>query len=113
MAIILMERNIESILSELSIDYRFYGNTHNKKTFSNVTSIQQGREEDLCYCSFDGEEAISLISKCNAGIILCKNSLGDFINQGSLCYYYYKCSCKLNHLTHLTKEREKNILESF
>jgi UDP-3-O-[3-hydroxymyristoyl] glucosamine N-acyltransferase len=76
-----MERNIESILSELSIDYHFYGNTHNKKTFRNVTTIQHGREEDLCYCSFDGEEAISFISKCNAGIILCKNSLEDLINQ--------------------------------
>jgi hypothetical protein len=75
-----MERNIESILSELGIDYHFYGNTHNKKTFRNVTTIQQGRVEDLCYCSFDG--AISLISMSNAGIILCKKSLKDFINQG-------------------------------
>jgi hypothetical protein len=72
-----MERNIESILSELGIDYHFYVNTHNKKTFRNVTTIQQGREEDLCYCSFDGEEAISLISRCNAGIILCKKSLKE------------------------------------
>jgi UDP-3-O-[3-hydroxymyristoyl] glucosamine N-acyltransferase len=30
----------------------------------------------------DGEEAISLISKSNAGIILCKRSLEDSINQG-------------------------------
>lgn len=77
-----MERNIESILSELGIDYHFYRNTKNKKTFRNVTTIQQGKEEDLCYCSFDGEEAISLISKSNAGIILCKRSLEDSINQG-------------------------------
>jgi UDP-3-O-[3-hydroxymyristoyl] glucosamine N-acyltransferase len=77
-----MERNIESFLSELDIDYRFYGTTQNNKTFRNVTTIQQGREEDLCYCSFDGEDAISFISKSNAGIILCKKSLTDFINQG-------------------------------
>jgi UDP-3-O-[3-hydroxymyristoyl] glucosamine N-acyltransferase len=77
-----VERNIESILSELGIEYRFYRNTDNKKTFRNVTTIQQGKEEDLCYCSFDGEEAISLISRSNAGIILCKRSLEDSINQG-------------------------------
>jgi UDP-3-O-[3-hydroxymyristoyl] glucosamine N-acyltransferase len=77
-----VERNIESILSELGIDYHFYRNTKNKKTFRNVTTIQQGKEEDLCYCSFDGEEAISLISSSNAGIILCKRSLEDSINQG-------------------------------
>jgi UDP-3-O-[3-hydroxymyristoyl] glucosamine N-acyltransferase len=80
-AIILMERNIESILSELGIDYHFYGNTHNKKTFRNVATIQQGREDDLCYCSFDGEEAVSIISKSNAGIILCKNSLKEFLDE--------------------------------
>ena len=77
-----MEGNIESILSELGIDYHFYRNTKNKKTFRNVTTIQQGKEEDLCYCSFDGDEAISLISRSNAGIILCKRSLEDSINQG-------------------------------
>jgi UDP-3-O-[3-hydroxymyristoyl] glucosamine N-acyltransferase len=80
-AIILVERNIESILSELGINYHFYGNTHNKKTFRNVATIQQGKEDDLCYCSFDGEEAVSIISKSNAGIILCKNSLKEFLDQ--------------------------------
>jgi UDP-3-O-[3-hydroxymyristoyl] glucosamine N-acyltransferase len=63
-----MEKNIESILLELGIDYHLSGNI--KKTFRNVATIEQGKEEDLCYCSFDGEEALSLISKSNAGIIL-------------------------------------------
>ena len=76
-----MERNIESILSELGIDYHFYGDTKKKETFRNVTTIQQGKEEDLCYCSFNGEEAISIISKSNAGIILCKTSLKEFIDN--------------------------------
>ena len=74
-----MEKSIESILFELGIDYRLYGNF--KKTFRNVATIEQGKEEDLCYCSFDGEEALSLISKSNAGIILCKGSLEKAIAQ--------------------------------
>lgn len=74
-----MEKSIEPILSELGIDYLLYGNP--KKTFRNVATIQQGKEEDLCYCSFDGEEALSLISKSNAGIILCKGSLEKAIDQ--------------------------------
>jgi hypothetical protein len=82
-----MERNIESILFGLSIDYHFYGNTHNKKTFRNVTTIQQGREEDLCYCSFDGEEAISGISRCNTGIILCKRIL-SIKDEANNCSYH-------------------------
>lgn len=76
-----MEWNIESTLSDLGIDFQFYRNTKNKKTFRNVTTIQQGKQEDLCYCSFDGEEAISLISQSRAGIILCKRSLEEFIDQ--------------------------------
>jgi UDP-3-O-[3-hydroxymyristoyl] glucosamine N-acyltransferase len=74
-----MEKSIESILFELGIDYRPYGDF--KKTFRNVATIEQGKEEDLCYCSFDGEEALSLISKSNAGIILCKGSLEEAIAQ--------------------------------
>jgi UDP-3-O-[3-hydroxymyristoyl] glucosamine N-acyltransferase len=77
-----MNIDIESMLSELGIDYRLNGNI--KKTFRNVTTIQQGKEEDLCYCSFDDEDAISLISNSNAGIILCKTSLEAFIDRSSL-----------------------------
>jgi UDP-3-O-[3-hydroxymyristoyl] glucosamine N-acyltransferase len=77
-----MEINVESVLSDLGISYLFYGNTSDKKekTFRNVATIQQGKEDDLCYCSFDGEEAVSIISKSNAGIILCKNSLKEFLD---------------------------------
>jgi UDP-3-O-[3-hydroxymyristoyl] glucosamine N-acyltransferase len=78
MALYLWKRILDSFF--LNLVSIIYGNTHNKKTFRNVTTIQQGREEDLCYCSFDGEEAVSLISRCNAGIILCKKRLK--VNQG-------------------------------
>jgi UDP-3-O-[3-hydroxymyristoyl] glucosamine N-acyltransferase len=74
-----MEKNIESILLELGIDFRLCGNI--KKTFRNVATIQQGKEGDLCYCSFEGEEALSLISKSNAGIILCGGGLEKAIAQ--------------------------------
>jgi UDP-3-O-[3-hydroxymyristoyl] glucosamine N-acyltransferase len=74
-----MDISIESTLSDLGIDYRLNGNI--KRTFRSVATIQQGKEDDLCYCSFDGEEAISIISKSNAGIILCKNSLKRLLDQ--------------------------------
>lgn len=75
-----MKWNIESMLIELGIDYRC-GNIKNKSIFRNVATIQQGKEGDLCYCSFDGEEAVSLISKSSAGIILCEKGLEGFIDQ--------------------------------
>ncbi|MFZ0202867.1 MAG: UDP-3-O-(3-hydroxymyristoyl)glucosamine N-acyltransferase [Nitrososphaeraceae archaeon] len=74
-----MEKNIESILLELGIDFRLCGNI--KKTFRNVATIQQGKDGDLCYCSFEGEEALSLISKSNADIILCGEDLEKAIAQ--------------------------------
>lgn len=77
-----MDKDIESILSELSIDYRLYGDI--KRTFRNVATIQQGKEEDLCYCSFEGEEAVSLIFKSNAGIILCKRSVRELVSRSNL-----------------------------
>lgn len=77
-----MEFNVESVLSDLGISYLFYGNNADKKnTFRHVATIQQGKEDDFCYCSFDGEEAISIISKSNAGIIICKKSLKGFLDQ--------------------------------
>src|ERR671915_2469070 len=78
-----MEYNIESVLSDLGISYTFYGNggDNKKKTFRRVATLQQGKEDDLCYCSFEGEEAVSIISTSNAGIILCKNSLKEFLDQ--------------------------------
>jgi UDP-3-O-[3-hydroxymyristoyl] glucosamine N-acyltransferase len=87
-----MDISIESILSDLGIDYRLDGNI--KKTFRNVATIQQGKEDDLCYCSFDGEEAVSIISKSNAGIILCKNSLKEFLDQ---YYQVPKNNTQLRH----------------
>lgn len=51
-----------NLLSDLGSSYLFYGNTTDKKkTFRSVAIIQQGKEDDLCYCSFDSEEAVSII----------------------------------------------------
>src|ERR687896_1364286 len=87
-----MDISIESILSEIGIDYRLVGNI--KKTFRSIATIQQGKEDDLCYCSFDGEEAVSIISKSNAGIILCKNSLKELLDQ---YYQVRKSKTSLEH----------------
>ena len=92
-----MERDIEFILSDLGIDFQYLGNIKKQTKFSSVATIQQGKEEDLCYCSFDGKEALSLISKSNAGIILCKRSLEEFIdknyyNNNNYNYYHYQSS---------------------
>ncbi len=84
-----MESNVESVLSDLGISYHFYGNAGDKKkkTFRRVATIQQGKEDDLCYCSFDGEEAVSII-------ILCKKSLKEFLDE---YYQVPKNNTQLRH----------------
>jgi len=100
--------NIESVLSHLGFDYRLKdGNIEKKTLFKNVSTIQQAKEEDLCYCSFEGEEAVSLISKSHAGIILCKNSVESFIDQ----YYQRATEDKEQQQQHLVLDQKQKQKE--
>jgi UDP-3-O-[3-hydroxymyristoyl] glucosamine N-acyltransferase len=99
--------NIESVLSHLGFDYRLKdGNIEKKTLFKNVSTIQQAKEEDLCYCSFEGEEAVSLISKSHAGIILCKNSVESFIDQ-----YYQRATEDKEQQQHLVLDQKQKQKE--
>jgi hypothetical protein len=95
--------NIEYVLSHLGLDYRLKdGNIKKKTLFKNVSTIQQAKEEDLCYCSFEDEEAVSLISKSHGGIILCKNSVESFIDQ-----YYQRATEDKEHHRHLVLDHQQ------
>lgn len=67
-----MEWDIEVLLSKEDVVSRSEGS---KIKIKNVSSINDATENDLSFCYYDGEKAASLISKSNAGVILCKNSL--------------------------------------
>jgi UDP-3-O-[3-hydroxymyristoyl] glucosamine N-acyltransferase len=65
-----------SALTELGINYSFYGteNVHAIKV-KKITSINTATNQDLAFCSLDGEEAVATISKSNARAILCNKIL--------------------------------------
>ena len=75
-----MEWDIEVLLSGEGVEYSSEGTRIKVK---NVSSINEATENDLSFCYYDGEKAASLISKSNAGVILCKNGLEGAIHPKS------------------------------
>lgn len=72
-----MEWDIQLLLSNLGTNNHPEG--PNRKIQS-VCSIKEASENDLSFCYYHGEKGASIISKSNAGVILCKNSLEGMIH---------------------------------
>ena len=64
--------NASSIVSNFELNYKTLGDAI---TIESVSSLEDAKNNDLTFCSFEGDAAISKISKSDAGIILCKKSL--------------------------------------
>ena len=76
--------NIESVLSDLDIEYTTDSNdsSRNHKYVRKVASINEATGQDLTYCSSnDVKSAISSISKAQARVILCDNSLARIASR--------------------------------
>ncbi len=67
-----MEWDIEQLLSSRGVIYRSEGP---KRKIKSVSSIEEASEDQLSFCYYEGEKGASLISKSNAGVILCKKSI--------------------------------------
>jgi UDP-3-O-[3-hydroxymyristoyl] glucosamine N-acyltransferase len=80
--------NIESLLSDLRVEYQTNGPTQSK-IISGVASIKEATEDELSFCYHEGEKGASLISQSKAGVILCKKALEGLIQQrpGSQIFY--------------------------
>jgi UDP-3-O-[3-hydroxymyristoyl] glucosamine N-acyltransferase len=64
--------DIQSILSDIGIEYSFLGP---QKMITGVSSLKEATQDDLSFCWYEGENAASLISESKAGVILCKKSI--------------------------------------
>jgi hypothetical protein len=76
--------NIESVLPDLDIEYTTDSNdlSHNHKYVRKVASTNKATSQDLTYCSSnDVKSAISSISKAQARVILCDNSLARIASR--------------------------------
>ena len=75
------EWDAAAIVSDLERGYHVEGP---QRAVTGVSSILEAGENDLTFCSWEGEKGISSIARSKAGIILCKNTLkGKATNPGS------------------------------
>jgi UDP-3-O-[3-hydroxymyristoyl] glucosamine N-acyltransferase LpxD len=72
--------NIESLLSDLGVEYRKQG-APQVKLIKGVSSIKEAAEDELSFCYYEGEKGASLISHSKAGVILCKKALEGLIPE--------------------------------
>jgi UDP-3-O-[3-hydroxymyristoyl] glucosamine N-acyltransferase len=80
--------NIESLLSDLGVEYQKKGPAQGK-IIAGAASIKEATEDELSFCYHVGEKGASLISQSKAGVILCKKALEGLIQQnpGSQVFY--------------------------
>lgn len=71
-----MEWDIEQLLSSRGVNNRSEGT---KRKIKSVSSLGEASEDQLSFCYYDGELGASLISKSNAGVILCKKSMEGMV----------------------------------
>jgi UDP-3-O-[3-hydroxymyristoyl] glucosamine N-acyltransferase len=91
------EFDVLSTLSGLDIRYETWDGK-STKTVRGVASLADACKDDLSFCSSNGEYGAYLISKSDAGVILCKKSVQDFIsNYGYNPYKPHKNKAKANH----------------
>jgi UDP-3-O-[3-hydroxymyristoyl] glucosamine N-acyltransferase len=74
-----MEYDIDSLL--LNLGNNNYTSQGIKKKVKGYAPITEATENDISFCWYDGERALSLISNSNAGVILCKKSLEGHISK--------------------------------
>jgi UDP-3-O-[3-hydroxymyristoyl] glucosamine N-acyltransferase len=74
-----MEWNVDNILSGLHLEYSSNQTEEDEKSqiyaVKAVAPIDKATEEEIAFCSLEGQKAILAISKSRAGIILCKKSM--------------------------------------
>jgi UDP-3-O-[3-hydroxymyristoyl] glucosamine N-acyltransferase len=76
-----MELDVKLLLFDLGIDFRFEGTTEVK--VKGVTSVYEATENDLAMCYYEGEKGASIVSKSDAGIILCTTNMEGLVHPKS------------------------------
>jgi len=72
-----LEWDISDMLSSLKIHHTVAG--EKKRKVSGVAAIQEAKENDMTFCSWEGEQALGAIGNSNAGVILCLKELEGLV----------------------------------
>src|SRR5579872_5001726 len=74
----LLDFDIKSMLSSLKVQYESEGESERK--INGIASITEAKPWDLSFCWYEGDKAVDLVSRSDAGIILCKKSLQGILH---------------------------------
>lgn len=69
-----MEWDVESMLLDIGIEYNSFGP---RKKITGISSLKEAAQNDLSFCWYEGDRALSLIAESKAGVILCKRSIEE------------------------------------
>jgi UDP-3-O-[3-hydroxymyristoyl] glucosamine N-acyltransferase len=69
--------NIEDLLSDMEIRYASEGSSIK---VNGAASITEASENQISFCYYERQKAASLVSRSNAGVILCKKDLEGFVH---------------------------------
>jgi UDP-3-O-[3-hydroxymyristoyl] glucosamine N-acyltransferase len=72
--------DIESLMSNLGVKYQKKGSPQ-RKIIHGGASIKEATADELSFCYYEGEKGASLVSESKAGVVLCKNTLEELIQQ--------------------------------
>ena len=92
-----VEFDVESVLSGLDIGYET-SDSKKAPVVNGVASLVDASRHDLSFCSSGGEYGAYLISKSDAGVILCKKSVQDFISVYGYNPYRSRKTARANHI---------------
>lgn len=71
-----MEWDIESLLSNLGVNYVAEGS---KRKIERASSIKEATQCDLSFCWHEGKKGLKLISDSKAGVIFCKKNMEGLV----------------------------------
>jgi UDP-3-O-[3-hydroxymyristoyl] glucosamine N-acyltransferase len=75
-----LEWDPELMLSNLGIEYSSVGR---RTKIKGISSLKEATENELSFCWYEGDRALSVITDSKAGAILCKRSIEDMVTSNS------------------------------
>jgi UDP-3-O-[3-hydroxymyristoyl] glucosamine N-acyltransferase len=73
--------DVVSALSNFGVDFELEGSRNVR--VHDVSSISEASENDLAFCWYAGQNAVSLITNSKAGVILCKMEMRGLVHPNS------------------------------
>jgi UDP-3-O-[3-hydroxymyristoyl] glucosamine N-acyltransferase LpxD len=101
-----MELDVESILSNLGVNYSSQGT---KRKVKGISSIKEATKDELSFCWYEGEKGISLISNSKAGVLLCKKSMEEVIRPKEGAQFFFLDNPRLvfvNVMNHIINKKK-------